>query len=46
MGKEVETITSYSDWKVTNGVAYAFAQETKTDGQVTSSSTVESVEIN
>lgn len=46
MGKEVETITSYSDWKVTNGVAYAFAQETKTDGQVSSSSEVESIEVN
>ncbi len=46
MGQEVETVTSYSDWKVTNGVAYSFAHETKTNGQVTSSSTVESVETN
>lgn len=46
MGQEVETITSYSDWKVTNGVAYSFAQETKSNGQVTSSSKVESLEIN
>jgi hypothetical protein len=46
MGKEVETVTSYSDWKVANGVAYAFAHETKTDGEVTSNSKVESVETN
>lgn len=46
MGQEVETITSYSDWKVTNGVAYSFAQETKSNGQVTSSSKVESLETN
>lgn len=46
MGQEVETVTSYSDWKVTNGVAYSFAHETKTNGQVTSSSSVESVETN
>lgn len=46
MGQEVETVTSYSDWKVTNGVAYSFAHETKTNGQVTSSSKVESIETN
>jgi zinc protease len=46
MGQEVETVTSYSDWKVTNGVAYSFAHETMTNGQVTSSSEVESIETN
>lgn len=46
MGKEVEVIVSYSDWKVTNGVAYSYAHETKTDGQVSSSSKIETVETN
>jgi hypothetical protein len=46
VGQEVETVSSYSDWKVTNGVAYSFAQEFMSNGQVTSSSKVESVEIN
>jgi len=46
VGQEVETVSSYSDWKVTNGVAYSFAQEFMSKGQVTSSSKVESVEIN
>jgi hypothetical protein len=46
MGKEVETITSYSDWKVNAGVAYAFAQESKTDGNLTSSLVVDSIELN
>lgn len=46
MGKEVETLTSYSDWKVTTGVAYAHEQESKTDGTVTSSLKVDSVESN
>ncbi len=45
MGKEVTTMTSYSDWKVQNGLAYAHSQETKVDGNVASSSTVESVEM-
>lgn len=46
MGKEVETITAYSDWKATNGLSYAYSQETKTDGKVTSNSSIDSIEIN
>ncbi len=46
MGKEVEVVTSYSNWEVTNGVAYAFAYETKNDGQVIEKSKVESIEAN
>ncbi len=46
MGKEVESVTAYSDWKTNNGVAYAYAHESKTDGTVTSSLKVDSVESN
>jgi predicted Zn-dependent peptidase len=46
MGKEVEVLTSYNDWKVTNGVAYAHSQESKTDGTVSSSLKVDSIESN
>lgn len=46
MGKEIETITSYKDWRVNNGVAYAYSNESKTDGTVTSSLKVDSVEAN
>lgn len=46
MGKEVETISSYKDWRVIGGVAYAYSNESKTDGTVTSSFEVDSVEAN
>ncbi len=46
MGKEVEVLISYSDWKVAKGVAYSYAHETKLDGQVSSSSKIDSVETN
>lgn len=46
MGKEVDSLTKYSDWKVNNGVAYAYAHETKVDGTVASKVSIESVETN
>lgn len=46
VGKEVEVLTSYSDWKVSNGIAYAYTNEVSTDGELTSTSKVESVEAN
>jgi hypothetical protein len=45
MGKEVETVTSYTDWKVNAGVAYAFTQESKVDGNLASSLKVDSIEV-
>ena len=46
MGKEITTMTSYTDWKVQNGLAFSYAHETKVDGNVASSTTFESVEVN
>lgn len=46
MGKEITSVTSYSDWKVQSGLAFSYANETKVDGNVVSSSTFESIEIN
>ncbi len=46
MGKEVTTMTAYTEWKVKEGLAYSYAHETKVDGNVSSSSTVDSVEMN
>ncbi|MEP1151798.1 MAG: insulinase family protein [Balneola sp.] len=45
MGKEVETITAYSNWELSSGINYAYKAETKTDGQLTSTSTIDSVEV-
>ena len=46
MGKEVEVVIAFSDWKVTKGIAFAHMQETKIDGQVNSSSKIDSIETN
>ena len=46
MGKEIEVVVAYKNWKMNNGVAYSYSHETKTDGQVSSSSEVESIEVN
>jgi len=46
MGKEVTSIASYSDWKVKDGLAFSYAREIKVDGNVASSTTFESVEMN
>lgn len=46
MGKEVTSVASYSDWKVQDGLAFSYAHEIKVDGNVASSTTFESVEMN
>lgn len=46
LGKEVEVLTSYSDWKVQDGVAYSYTSETSSDGELTSTTKVELVETN
>ncbi len=46
MGKDITALTSYSDWKVQDGLAFSYAHEIKVDGNVASSTTFESVEMN
>lgn len=44
-GKVVNGETTYTDWKIVDGVAYSFAHVTTADGQKASESTVESIEV-
>ena len=44
-GKVVNGETTYTNWKVVDGVAYAFAHVTTADGQKASESKVESIEV-
>ncbi len=46
MGKVVTAETTFTNWKVVDGVAYAHSTVTTADGNKASSSTVESIKVN